>query len=533
MTAALSLFVTPQCDTLAPGGPAIMRVLIRVAVADHQRRRPDLTAVLALDVSGSMQGEPLAQVIGSAQRICDLLGDDDALGIVTFESTAKTVAPLRKLDDFVRRELKCNLLQLFAQGGTNMSAGIGEAITALPPRRKHARHIVLMMSDGQPNEGVSTQAALEGLAAGASVHGAAISTLGFGANHDEDLMAAIAEHAGGRYVYIDDPKLADGGFARALGAQRDIVAEHASLHLSPGHGVEISRVLGGRRTTFTDRGLKLPLPDPIVGDEISVVIELAIDAPRECGPFEPLSVGLQATAIGQRKPFDLKIPCALTVSRVPAEPNEHVAAQAAIAISAEARRHGRALADRGNFAGAAAQLREAMSQLERTPGFVLDDGTELAEAHMQLSDDIAAYDRRPDPEAYRGYRKTMVAYSSTRCGMALQSPTSVRYAAQVRDAGGHGPMPCAWLVDLDTDASMSIEAHELHFGRGKHNHVTLADGSVSRHHATLFYDGAAFWIIDMGSTNTTCVNDAPVQRQRLADGDVITLGQKRLQLRLG
>src|SRR6266849_1548046 len=66
---------------------------------------------------------------------------------------------------------------------------------------------------------------------------------------------------------------------------------------------------------------------------------------------------------------------------------------------------------------------------------------------------------------------------------------------------------------------------------GRDNSATLAvpmDG-VSRRHARIVVEGDAYWLEDLGSTNGTFVNGAPVtgdKRERLRHLDVITLGRE-------
>ena len=65
-------------------------------------------------------------------------------------------------------------------------------------------------------------------------------------------------------------------------------------------------------------------------------------------------------------------------------------------------------------------------------------------------------------------------------------------------------------------------------GRDNENDIVLIGPTVSRHHAMLLRDAAGMLLVDLESTNGTCVNGAPVQPDepvRLADGDVIWLGQ--------
>ena len=61
-------------------------------------------------------------------------------------------------------------------------------------------------------------------------------------------------------------------------------------------------------------------------------------------------------------------------------------------------------------------------------------------------------------------------------------------------------------------------------GRSREADVRVDDVNVSRRHAELRQEGAAYWIVDLGSTNGLEVNGKRVDRKRLRDGDRITLG---------
>ncbi len=49
--------------------------------------------------------------------------------------------------------------------------------------------------------------------------------------------------------------------------------------------------------------------------------------------------------------------------------------------------------------------------------------------------------------------------------------------------------------------------------------------SVSRRHARLFRQGEDWWVEDLGSTNGTFVNDEPIERRQLQDGDIVRFGE--------
>lgn len=85
------------------------------------------------------------------------------------------------------------------------------------------------------------------------------------------------------------------------------------------------------------------------------------------------------------------------------------------------------------------------------------------------------------------------------------------------------PMP-ARMRDLTSGASFDLGAVSL-VGRGEGSTVRLADTSVSRQHATIRHEHAAFWITDLGSANGTFVNGVALAAARaLRHGDRLRFG---------
>src|SRR5262245_3477633 len=58
-------------------------------------------------------------------------------------------------------------------------------------------------------------------------------------------------------------------------------------------------------------------------------------------------------------------------------------------------------------------------------------------------------------------------------------------------------------------------------GRQEGVDVTIAEDAVSRQHARLFREGAAWQVEDLGSTNGSFVNDERVTRSALRHGDML------------
>jgi hypothetical protein len=91
------------------------------------------------------------------------------------------------------------------------------------------------------------------------------------------------------------------------------------------------------------------------------------------------------------------------------------------------------------------------------------------------------------------------------------------------------PEPVREVVTL----TVAGRAHEITkssvvLGRSREADVRVADVNVSRRHAELRQEGAAYWIVDLDSTNGLEVNGKRTARARVRDGDRITIGSTEI-----
>jgi pSer/pThr/pTyr-binding forkhead associated (FHA) protein len=87
-------------------------------------------------------------------------------------------------------------------------------------------------------------------------------------------------------------------------------------------------------------------------------------------------------------------------------------------------------------------------------------------------------------------------------------------------------------VSLTVDGTKyELDKGPLTIGRSKDCDITLADPNVSRKHAEVRQEGAAYWAVDLGSTNGMEVNGRRQKRAKLRQGDRITLGSTELVFR--
>jgi predicted component of type VI protein secretion system len=98
------------------------------------------------------------------------------------------------------------------------------------------------------------------------------------------------------------------------------------------------------------------------------------------------------------------------------------------------------------------------------------------------------------------------------------------------------PSPSSALEVIDP-AESSLQPGDLlpleHYttvGRRDDNSMMLDDSFVSGAHAEIVFDQGTWWVIDLGSTNGTFVNRAPVRaRTRLNQGDIVQFGRIALR----
>ena len=194
---------------------------------------PPTDIVLVLDRSGSTGGLVTAQDanghrINDGLRIIDLIAhgavtvasslDDmpgSRLGLVLFDHTAQVVLPLSPPGD-LKRKVNGFVGSLVPGGGTNIWAGIVEAVNMIGATRRNAH--ILILTYGQPTSGPCRPMAdaLQHLFA-RSGRTVPIHTFGFGTALKPGLLADISRVSGGLITGIPDGGLLGTAFCHAIG----------------------------------------------------------------------------------------------------------------------------------------------------------------------------------------------------------------------------------------------------------------------------------------------------------------------------
>src|ERR671922_2768744 len=74
---------------------------------------------------------------------------------------------------------------------------------------------------------------------------------------------------------------------------------------------------------------------------------------------------------------------------------------------------------------------------------------------------------------------------------------------------------------------IELSPDPMTIGRASACNIRIADAGVSSKHAKIWCEDGEYFLMELGSTNGTFVNDKDVDREQLNDGDVITFGMTK------
>lgn len=218
----------------------IVDVLIRVQAPDAPKsglpERQPLYLSIVIDRSGSMEGKPLHEAKRAAGFMIDSLKPTDRASVVAYDNSVRVVAESRHVK--AKESFKSAIAQIEVGGMTNLHGGwlkgAEEAAKYLAPG---CTSRVLLLSDGQANEGLTTIDEISHQCAQLADTGVTTSTYGLGDSFNEELMVAMSRSGRGNAYYSETAESLLERFHEEFSLLSSLCARSLRLFLGPLPGI--------------------------------------------------------------------------------------------------------------------------------------------------------------------------------------------------------------------------------------------------------------------------------------------------------
>ncbi len=263
-------------------GDGIVRVEVSVETSpqgEELRRASDI--VVVVDTSGSMAGEKLRFAQQALYELIARLGPDDRFGLVEYNEDARPLVPMTRVTEGKKSSFRQIVGNLEASSSTNMSAGLDRGAQMLVSPRHHERRAgrILLLSDGLANAGDSSELGLTRRARAISRNELVLTTMGIGADFDEDLMTQLATAGTGAFYYLADLSYLPEFFEGELASARRTYARSAHLRFRAAPGIRLLSAMG-LPVRLREQGFEIPLGSLYAGRTRRIWLTLQVPAER-------------------------------------------------------------------------------------------------------------------------------------------------------------------------------------------------------------------------------------------------------------
>lgn len=298
---------------VVPGTSDVFATLEVTAVDVPGSSRAPVNLALVIDRSGSMSGAKIEQARRAALRLVDLLDEHDRLAIVHYGSDVRALGGLFATpDNKARMRRYINSIQ--DEGGTNIGEGLWAGKNYLASAMSDFRvNRLLLLSDGQPTVGITSASGLANTVAKIRASGVSVTSLGVGADFNEDLMQRLADVGGGSYGFISDASAMTTMFERDLQQAGTMVARDVTLSFTLPDGIGFREVYG-RPTSQSGKAVSISLPDFSSRQVEKLVVHLTASPSVSSGSIDVASFKLDYTDLLTESAADARLALAAMVT---------------------------------------------------------------------------------------------------------------------------------------------------------------------------------------------------------------------------
>ena len=329
--------------------------------------RPDLNLSLVLDRSGSMEGEKMIRAREAAMFCVEQMLATDRLSVVTFDDRIEVLFPSEPVTN--KQAMKDLISRVTARNSTALQeAWVRGGLTVSERLLDQGINRVVLITDGLANVGVTNTDEIVTQAQGLFQRGVSTSTIGIGADFNEDLLMPMAQAGGGNAWHVVEPDDMQHIFQIELEGLIAQFAHTVSLSLIPADGVRVVDVLNDFELTDTGR---YRLPNLQAGSPLNIVVQLRVGAHEIGTQMRLLDLRLGFTPQEAKNAEVLKQAHTVefaTETEVERSPlNDEVIKTVQFLMNARARNEAMKRMDRGDYDGAQAVLASAYGSTQALP----------------------------------------------------------------------------------------------------------------------------------------------------------------------
>jgi Ca-activated chloride channel family protein len=161
--------------------------------------RDSLDLVVAVDISGSMQGEKIGATRAALRALVRQLDVGDRLGIVAFDDRVSVRSELIAVDEAGRQTLLDRIDGIETAGGTWIEGGLREAFEMVDAASsaEGVSKRVMILTDAQPNVGATDSDSFLGMARSYADRDIGLTSFGVGMDLGFELASELAKIRGG------------------------------------------------------------------------------------------------------------------------------------------------------------------------------------------------------------------------------------------------------------------------------------------------------------------------------------------------
>lgn len=274
-----------------------LRVSITAPSASHKAARLPLNLALIIDRSGSMSGSKLEKAKEAAIFCLRNLTETDRAAIIAYDDEVRVVSPSRILTPDAKNQMINAVREIRSGGSTNLGGGwlTGAQEVANYQHEKNYLNRAILLSDGLANVGIVEPSELEHHASELRQRGISTTTMGIGADFNEELMERMAIKGGGHFYFIEQARQIPDFLHRELGEVLATSARKVVIELYVPAGVDAS-LLNTFETDRVGAEMRVHLEDMMANEARSALFKLTV-RPGYVGTTLPLRVSTSYTDV--------------------------------------------------------------------------------------------------------------------------------------------------------------------------------------------------------------------------------------------